>query len=107
MIYYEKELNRTFDIPEFNNINSLQFYIEYKNEIYDALYQAITIMTEDNLEYVPCMIVNDVVFSVNSSTAFSNIKFTIEHYIEIEEYEKCNKLKEIQSLYENNTNNIV
>lgn len=102
MLYHDEELNREFDIPEYNDIDGNTLMYEFSEEIYNAMYEAILLIENDKLSQAPCIIINDNVLYVNKDfNMINNIKSTLTYFSLTEEYEKCNVLKKIKEKYEN------
>ena len=100
MKYHDEKLNREFDLPCFNDVTVEDLQENHKEEIFDAMYEAITVLADTNSDYVPCMILNDVVFCINRDHMMGNIESTIDYFAGIEEFEKCKKINDIKKEHE-------
>lgn len=97
MTHFDEELNREFEIPSFDNVTPEDLQKNHSDKVHNAVYEAIITLIETRVNSVPCMIVNNIVFSVNRDIVLENIDNCISYFITIEEYEKCKVLNDIKN----------
>ena len=100
MEYYDEELKRTFDIPFYENVSEDTLFNDFADEVFESMFNSIKTIVNENLEQVPCMVINDTVLSTHKDTLIENLEASMTHYTEIEDYEKCIKLQKLKEQFE-------
>jgi hypothetical protein len=89
--------DKVYLIPELSFEDESELAFKYKDEIYDAMYVSLSILyQEPEYKKVPCFMANDIVFELDRGYTEEHCDNCIQHYTEIEEYEKCSYLLTIK-----------
>lgn len=91
--YFNVDIEGTplsLDIPAFE-IEHTDDLLEPDNKqvMFEAILTSAFIMEDQNLESVPCFIVNMAQCNVNRDSIEENLDKALEYYTELEEYEVC------------------
>jgi len=86
-----------FEAEDLDNIaQEAIFDSEMKSGIFNAIYDSLVILHQDNVYAVPSFSVNEYIFEINKDNCQENIETSIRYFEEIEEFEKCAKLQNLQ-----------
>lgn len=100
--YYDEKANLIFELPsyEITYHEKLQNFFDYNKELLiEFIFNSIEFAILNNLEVVPCFIINDdYVITIDKSSFQEKLDICLDFFIKTEQYEKCSlivKLKEI------------
>jgi hypothetical protein len=108
--YYREDIDTSFEIPVFDlsRYDSIADFCEQEVEIFceslvSGLYNAI----ELNVDWIPIFAIrnSDTVLSMESEYYIEKLKFCLDYYVSVENYEYCSILKILEEKHNNNTTN--
>lgn len=93
--YFDEELGKTIEIPDFGDVDSTGLETVYREPIFRAMYASILVLIDNgNIQRYPCFCMNDIIFDIDRNLMREQIQNCIDFFIEVEEYEKCKILKD-------------
>lgn len=91
-------MDKVFMIPEFVDVDAAALQVEYRDEVYNAMYISLGLLAEETeWESAPCFIANDVTFELDRSQSLEHLNNCLSYFTETEEYEKCGVLVNLKT----------
>jgi hypothetical protein len=82
-------------IPDFGEVEPDLVQTRYRESVFRAMWVTLeTLMRRPELERAPCFSMNGVIFDIERDGMEEIINNSIQFFTEIEEYEKCAKLRD-------------
>ena len=93
-----------FQVPEFDMLGwrTVDHWVEeHRDSLIDSIFDALVVGITKDLLRVPVFLVqgSDVIMNITKDTYLHNISRCIEHYADIEKYERCALLKKLEELF--------
>lgn len=108
--YYREDMDTSFEIPVFDlsGYESIEDFEKQEVEIFcEALVSGLYNAIELNIDWIPIFAIedSDMVLSMESEHYMEKIKFCLDYYVSVENYEYCSILKILEEKLNNNTTN--
>lgn len=99
--YHDDKTDIDYELPHFtmNGYNSQDdFYYENNLIIYSTIFNALEFAILNNLDVVPCFILDNFIFELSRPIFAEKLDQCLEYFKKIEYYEKCTILVKLKQL---------
>ena len=95
----------SFQVPEFDMLGwrTVDHWVQdHRDYLIDAIFDALVIGITKNLLRVPVFLIqgSDSIMNITKDGYVHNIKRCIQHYTDLERYERCALLKKLEELFQ-------
>lgn len=92
----DPETGKTWKIPLFEVENPDDLRFLHRDDVYSAIKTSLIRMSENKINRVPCFAIDELVFELTPDSIEENLGMCISYYEEIEEYETCSLLSNLE-----------
>jgi len=106
--YYREDIDTSFEIPVFDlsSYKSIEDFEEQEAEIFcEALVSGLYNAIELDIDWIPIFAIenSDLVLTMERETYEEKLKFCLDYYVSVENYEYCSTLKTLKEKLTDNT----